>query len=925
MGVEFAVLGDVRVQVDGQDLDIGHARQRSVLAVLLAEAGHKVTATQLVDRVWGERAPLRARDALYSYLFRLRTALRDVAGFDIAHRGGGYVLQIDIETVDLYLFRSLLGQAREAVEERRALALFDRALRLWRGVPFAESDSPWLASVRDRLQKERYTAQVERHDVALNLGMHAELLAELTTATAANPFDERLAGQHLLALYRCGRRAEALTQYRTFHARLVAEIGVEPGDQLRRLHQQMLASQVPPPAAHRAQAPQPVPVPRQLPAASPWFISRTRELGLLDNALNDAAGVVLVTGIGGSGKTSLALHWAHREAGRFPDGQLYVNLRGFDQVGRPLSPADVLHGFLEALGVPAEHVPAGTDARAALYRSQLARRRALVLLDNAYDADQIRPLLPGGADCLTVITSRDRATDLITHEGAVPVPLTVLDEVEAVSLLTKRLGLDRVAAEPDAVARLVAHSARLPLALAVVAGRAVANPAFPLSALADELHEERARLDALEADGTTSSVRTVFSWSYRTLSPEAARLFRLLGLHPGPDTDRFAAAALAGIDLSRTRTLLDELTRTHLVDEHRLGRFRSHDLLRAYATELTEQEDTEHERRTALHRCLDFYLHTGFAAERHLAPHWPPITLTAAQDHVPRLPVTDYHQAMRWLTAEHATLLAATAAAVRARLDVHAWQLPWVHSTYLSRRGHLAQRAESQRTALEAADRLDDDLARATSRHLLGRAEILLGNQDQALKHLRHALEGYTQLGDTTGMAITHFSLSSAYDLQQCHPRALEHAQDALRLCREAGDHAWEAFTLTAIGWYHGKAGRHEQALAHCSEAKPLLDRIGDRDGRAHNLHCLARAHHNVGQHTEAAQCYRDSLALFQELGSPYLEATTLDHLGDALQAAGNRPEACDAWTRALEILEPLAHPDTVEIESKLLDTSARR
>ncbi|WP_125680934.1 BTAD domain-containing putative transcriptional regulator [Amycolatopsis sp. WAC 04182] len=924
MGVEFAVLGDVRVRIDGQDLDIGHARQRSVLAVLLAEAGRKVTAGQLVDRVWGERAPLRARNALYSYLFRLRTALRDIAGFDIAHRGGGYVLQVDVDTVDLHLFHSLLGQAREAAEGQPALALFDRALRLWRGVPFDELDSPWLASVRDRLQKERFAAQVRRQDIALNLGMHAELLAELTTATTANPFDERLAGQLMLALYRCGRRAEALTQYRTFHARLVAEIGVEPGDQLRRLQQQMLASQVPPPPAAQQTAQAPEPVPQQLPAASPWFISRTRELGLLDNALKAAAGVVLVTGTGGSGKTSLALHWAHREAGRFPDGQLYVNLRGFDQVGRPLSPDDVLHGFLEALGVPAEHVPAGTDARAALYRSQLARRQALVLLDNAYDADQIRPLLPGGANCLTVITSRDRATDLITHEGAVPVPLTVLDEAEAVSLLIKRLGSDRVAAEPDAVARLVAHSARLPLALAVVAGRAVANPSFPLSALADELHEERARLDALEADGTTSSVRTVFSWSYRTLSPEAARLFRLLSLHPGPDADRFAAAALAGIDVSRARALLDELTRTHLVDEHRLGRFRSHDLLRAYATELTEKEDTEHERRTALRRCLDFYLHNGFAAERQLAPHWPPITLTAAPDHVPHLPIADYHQAMHWLTAEHATLLAATAAAVRARLDVHAWQLPWVHSTYLSRRGHLAQRAESQRTALEAADRLDDDLARATSRLLLGRAEILLGNQDQALKHLRHALEGYTHLGDTTGMAITRFSLSSAYDLQQCHTLALEHAHEALRLCREAGDHAWAAFTLTAIGWYHGKAGHHEQALAHCSEAKPLLDRIGDRDGRAHNLHCLARAHHKLGRHAESAQCYRDSLALFRELGSPYLEATTLDHLGDALQAAGDHPGAFDAWTRALEILEPLAHPDTVEIESKLLNTSAR-
>lgn len=590
---------------------------------------------------------------------------------------------------------------------------------------------------------------------------------------------------------------------------------------------------------------------------------------MLQDALNAAAGIVVVTGTGGAGKTSLVLHWAHREAERFPDGQLYVNLRGFDRVGSPLPPTNVLQGFLEALGVQPEQIPAGLDARAALYRSLLAGRRVLAVLDNAYDAEQVRPLLPGDANCLTVITSRDRSSGLVAHEGAVPVPLTVLDETEAVSLLTRRLGPDRVAAEPDAVARLVAHSARLPLALAVVAGRAVSNPAFPLSALAGELRDERARLDALETDGTTSGVRAVFSWSYRTLSPEAARLFRLLSLHPGPDSDRFAAASLAGIDLSHTRALLNELTRTHLVDEHRPGRFRSHDLLRAYAAELAELEDTEHDRRTALRRCLDFYLHTGFAAERHLAPHWPPIKPTAAQGHIPHLPITDYHQAMEWLTAEHDTLLAATADAVRAGLDVHAWQLPWVHSTYLSRRGYLAHRAESQRTALAAADRLGDDDARASCHLLLGRAEILLGNQDDALEHLQCALDRYARLGDTTGMAITHFSLSSAYDLCQCHTRALLHARDALRLCREAGNHVWEAFTLTAIGWCYGKAGHHAQALAHCIEAKPLLDGIGDRDGTAHNLHCLARAHHNLGQYTEAARCYRDSLVLFRELGSP--------------------------------------------------------
>ncbi|MBW4721934.1 AfsR/SARP family transcriptional regulator [Saccharothrix obliqua] len=914
MGVEFALLGDVRVRVDGRDLDIGHARQRAVLAVLLIEADRTVTADQLVDRVWGERAPGRARHVLYSYVSRLRAALRDVAGFDIARRGGGYELRVDHDTVDLHRFRGLLDRAR-AADGRHALDLYDRALRLWRGTPFEQQDSPWLASVRDRLVAERFTAEVQRHEVALDLGMHAELLAELSTATEANPFDERLAAQHVLTLYRCGRRAEALTRYRAFRDRLVAEVGVEPGERLRLLHQQVLASEVPQPPAARREGP------RQLPATSPWFVSRTRELALLDDARDAAAGIVVVTGTGGSGKTSLALHWAHREAGSFPDGQLYADLRGFDRVGRPACPVEVLQDFLEALGVPAEQVPSGVDARAARYRGLLADRRVLVVLDNAYDAEQVRPLLPGGANCLAVITSRDRLSCLVTREGAVPVPLSVLDEPGAVALLARRLGPDRVAAEPEAVARLVAHSARLPLALAVMAGRAVGNPAFPLAALAGELRDERARLDVLEADGSTSGVRAVFSWSYRTLSPDAARLFRLLGLHPGPDADLFAAASLAGVEVSRGRVLLGELTRAHLVDEHRPGRFRSHDLLRAYAAELAEAEDDAEDRRTALLRCLDFYLHTGFAAERHLAPHWPPITLAAAQDHVAHVPIADYDRAVEWFTAEHDTLLAATAAATRARLDVHAWQLPWVLSTYLSRRGHWVHRAETQRTALQAADRLDDDAARASCHHLLGRAEILLGHQDEALDHLHHALDLYVRIGDTTGTAVTHFSLSSAYDLRQRHPIALRHARTALRLCREAGDHVWEAFTLTAIGWYHGKAGRYAEALAHCSEAEPLLDRIGDRDGRAHNLHCLGGAHQGLGQHAEAARCYRDAVVLFRELGNPYLEAKSLDHLGDALRAAGDRPAACRAWTRALDVLRPLDHPDAGGIESKLLDT----
>lgn len=480
MAVEFGTLGEVLAQVDGAGLDLGHARQRCVLAVLLVKANRMVTTDQLVDRVWGERAPRRARHALYSYLSRLRRVLDAVPEVDVARVSGGYVLRVDAEAVDLHLFRVLVARARDAGDGPQALDLYERALRLWRGEPFKGSTSRWLASVADRLLEERFSAEVQRNEVALHLGMHARLPAELATASAARPFDERLAAQYVLALYRCGRQADALAHFRAFRDRLVDEVGVEPGEELQHLHRRILAAQVTSTTPLAAGEP----VPRQLPAASPWFVARTRELDRLDTALDEAVGLVVVTGTGGTGKTSLALHWAHKRAERFPGGQLYVNLRGFDGAGGPLPPEDALQGFVEALGGARERIPATLDARAALYRSLLAGRQALVVLDNAYDTDQVRPLLPGDAKSVAVVTSRGRMAGLVAREGAVPITLGALAGPEAVALLTRRLGRDRVAAEPEAVAELVEHAARIPLALAVVAERAVSNPSSSLRALA---------------------------------------------------------------------------------------------------------------------------------------------------------------------------------------------------------------------------------------------------------------------------------------------------------------------------------------------------------------------------------------------------------------------------------------------------------
>lgn len=455
------------------------------------------------------------------------------------------------------------------------------------------------------------------------------------------------------------------------------------------------------------------PVPRQLPADVPGFTGRgaqLRELDLLVTGGERTSTLVVsaVSGTAGVGKTALAVHWAHRVRGRFPHGQLYVNLRGFDPTGRAVSPAEAVRGFLDALGVVPQRIPAGLDPQAALYRSLVADRRMLILLDNARDADQVRPLLPGAAGCLVVVTSRDLLSGLVVAEGAHPLVLDLLTTDEAHQLLERRLGPARVAAEPEAVDDIVGACARLPLALAIVAARAVAHPAFPLSALAGALRQARGGLDIFAHGDPATDVRAVFSWSYHTLGPTAARLFRLLGVHPGPDITIPAAASLAGVTPREVAASMGELTRANLLTEHTAGRFAFHDLLRAYATELAHDVEPQAERRAAAQRALDHYLRTAYAADQLLNPERGPITLPPAGPGVTPEEHADRGQAMAWFGAEHRVLLAAADRAAATGLDIHAWQLPWVLADFFNLRGHSHDLAATQHAALEAARRLAD-------------------------------------------------------------------------------------------------------------------------------------------------------------------------------------------------------------------------
>jgi tetratricopeptide (TPR) repeat protein len=617
------------------------------------------------------------------------------------------------------------------------------------------------------------------------------------------------------------------------------------------------------------------------------------------------------------GKTALAVRWARGVADRFADGQLYVNLRGFDSGGQVLRPAAALHHFLGALGVPTDRIPADPDARAGLYRSLLAGKRVLVLLDNARDADQVRPLLPGTPTALTVVTSRNPLTGLVAAEGAHPLTVDLLCAAEARALLAYRLDPGRLAAEPAAVDAIIAACARLPLALALVAARAAIHPSFALPELAAEL-AGAGRLDC----GSLGQVRAVFSWSYAALGGPAAHLFRHLGLHPGPDLSAAAAASLTAAPLPDTRRALAELTHAGLLVEHAPGRYAFHDLLRAYATELAASTDPGDQRAAAVDRLLDHYTHTAYAADRLLHPAREPISLALAAPAAGTAPerVADCRAALAWLGAEHQVLLAVQGLAARTGRDAAGWQLAWALDTYLDRQGHWHDERASWQVALAAADRLGDLAATAHAHRALAGVSGMLADYDQAGCQLRQALALYARIGDQVGQAHIHIHLSVVHQARGRADRALVHALRALALYAAAGDLRGQALALNTAGWDHALLGNHTQALRSCRRALALHQRTGGRDGEAATWDSLGYAHRHLGDHTRAVDCYRQALSLYRDLGDRYCEAVTLGNLGDAQDAGGRPDSARRCWTDALRILTDLDHPDAQPLRAKIRD-----
>jgi tetratricopeptide (TPR) repeat protein/transcriptional regulator with XRE-family HTH domain len=666
-------------------------------------------------------------------------------------------------------------------------------------------------------------------------------------------------------------------------------------------------------------------VPRQLPAAVADFIGQDAALATLTRILDEAGtgvpGTVVISAIGGTagiGKTALALHWAHQVASRFPDGQLHANLRGFDPSGTPASSAEAIRSFLDALGMSPDRIPQGPDAQTAMYRSLLADKRMLVVLDNAREEEQVRPLLPTSPACLVLVTSRNQLSGLAAADGARLLTLDLLTHDEAIELLTARIGADRAAAEPTAVSEIARLCACLPLALAVAAARAAARPGFPLSALAAELRDTAGRLDALDAGDPVASVRAAFSWSYQQLSGESARMFRLLGLHPGPDISVPAAASLAATDQPSARRLLRELARVHLINEHVPGRYAFHDLLRAYAAAQARDRDTERNRAAATARVLDHYLHTAHAAAFLLETSRLPISLTPPWPGVTPERLADHHQAMEWFQAEHHVLAAAITLAANTGFDVHAWQIPWTMADFLDRRGRWLEKVAIQRTAVAATIRLEDTAGQIESRRLLGTACSRVGDHDQARAHIGQCLKLYQQVGDRMGEAKAHLFLGGVAARQGRHSDAVGHAEDALRLYQAIGDKPGEATLLNNIGYEHALLGDYGQSREFCQRALTLSAQIGRPSTEAYASDSLGYAEYRLGNLTEAVGRYLRALSLSRELGDQVLEAEVLTHLGDARHAAGELSEARQAWQQALAILDDLGHPDAEKVRAKL-------
>ncbi|MBC9714393.1 tetratricopeptide repeat protein [Streptomyces sp. TRM66268-LWL] len=878
--MQFAILGPVRWRKDedGADQPAGPLR-RGLLALLVARHGTPVPAGTLLDALWGEPPTPGSLRRLQVQIHRLRATL-DAPG-RLEFTSGGYVLHVAEGELDADRFAALVARAGRHGPERAAATLRE-ALALWRGTPFLGVELPALAPEIQRLDEQQLVAYEELYEAEVRCGRSASAVPELTELARRHPLRERLQALLVTALGASGRQADALAAYRRARSVLVAELGLEPGRELREAERRILAGEPQESAARRHVHP----APAQLPHPPAGFIGRDTELAHLDGLVGDDPPLIAcLAGTAGVGKTALAVAWGHRAAHRFPDGQLYVDLRGYGP-GRPVPSGDALAAFLRALGVDGAVVPAATEERAALFRSLVAPKRLLVLLDNARSAEQVRPLLPGGKDCRTLVTSRDTLAGLSVREGAHRIDLGRLTAEEARRLLG---GL--TAAEPGAAAELIDLCARLPLALRIAAERLRAQPAGTVAALVAELTDERARLDLLDAGDPHASVRTALAASYHHLEPAAARLFRLLGLYPGEDIGAAAAAALAGCNARRP---LDALLRANLVEEPAAGRYRMHDLLRTYAAELAQSAETPREREAARTRLFAHAAGTAAWAAQLIDP------LEVLPDRRPDGAPADYPAALRHLDTERANLIRIAESAADHGPEGITRALSLALCWYLDLGLHHDDGLRLHHRALDVATRRGDVTGQGAALRAIGMAEYRLQRHEDCVAHMERALSLHEVTGERLLLASSAGNLGAVHGYLGHGERAEQLLRRSAALYRELGRDVLAYRPLLHLGLLLRRRQRPDEAEGPLRAALRLT--ADHPPAQAHTLFGLAALCRDTGRHDEALGYARRAVALAREAGFPYLEGLALNRLGSVCRHLGRYAEALRHQRAALDL-----------------------
>jgi DNA-binding SARP family transcriptional activator/tetratricopeptide (TPR) repeat protein len=914
--MEFRVLGPAELWSAGRQCDLGGTRERATAAILLLTPRTIVPSGTLIDHLWDTRPPPKARESLSVYIARLRASLRRAVGDGarLAGRADGYVLDVDPETVDLHRFRRLRREADALTasgDHDRAARLLREADGLWRGQALAGIRGDWVARMRDSLEEERRSAVLQRVELDLELGCHARLVSELRALLAQYPLDETFVAHQMTALYRSGRPADALSLYRETRVRLADEQGTEPGPALADLHQRILRNDpalAGRPPARRAGL---VSQPDTLPPETAQFVGRGRELELLSGQAGEPGGgpqVSVIEGMPGVGKTALAVRAARAVADRYPDGAFYLNFRTHDPGYPALDSAEALHRLLAMLGLPVARIPDGLGQRAALWRAELGRRRAVVILDDAARRDQIRPLLPVAGDSLILITARRRLPDL---EGARVITLGELSLDDAVTLFTQVAGADRVL-DPDQAAAAAGLCGGLPLAIRMTAGRlALGHPG--LGDLVEELSRSTAGLDGTGPAGP--EVISAFDLSYGALEPDHQRFFRRLGLNPCAEVGPQAAAALAGCTPAEADKALAALVDHHLLAPDAAGRFRIHALVRGYAAARAADDDPAPERRQAVGRLFDYYLHVADQADRVLHPFRLRTAVTVTHPPAARPALGTQEDATAWLESEWRNMLQAARHAGRHEWPRQCADLVHVLAGFVEIRAYWEEAIEAHTLALQACRDLGDPARIAQAALELSVVSQQTGRHEAALALAEEAAAVYRSLGDLRGQAATLDQIGLAHQRAARSREALAYFREAGFLYDDAADRHGQAEALSHSGIACWQLGHYPDGVEHLGRALSLYQDVGDRRGEAKALNNLGKMQLYWGRHREALANYQKSLEIFTELGAQQSVANVWHNIGSVHHYKGRHEEGLAAYQHALDIYHGLGdRPDEADV-----------